>query len=261
MIDAIAREEIGASAHALFGIEGVETAANLMALVDHAFLSDQNLIAHWPVGHPEYYNLLGHLSGGEARLSPLLIVLPVTKEDRIRVVTYLLKRCKGHPMLNFLTSSLTSKSLADHLSTLTQIRLPPDSVSYLFRFADTRIVAELNCLLNSAQRTQMFGAVDQWIYLNRRAEWSVIMGGRLSSVPAPGPLALSDEQLTAFLRASLADSLMSTLLNESATFSGMAPSARHQLVSHWISLAEEQHGDAPDPGICLAYCQSQLAYV
>jgi Domain of unknown function (DUF4123) len=260
-IDTIPASEIQAAAEQLFVELGSEQPLHLMALVDHLFRPTQHLFGRWPGGRPELFNLIGHLSGAEEQISPLLLSLPSGYEERLSAVAYLRKQCNGYPMLSFLSSPLPPDVVAAQLATMTEVLLPPDSGTYLLRFADTRIIPELDHLLNAEQHMQLFGLLDHWAYVDRSGQWSIIKGSGQAAVSAQRtPLHLSDAQFASFLRACVPDNFIPTLRDNSTNFAELAPSVQHRLVCHWIETAgSEESGGLTDPSECLGYCIARLS--
>jgi len=260
IIDTIPATEIQAAAEQLFVELGSEQPLHLMALVDHLFRPTQHLLGRWPGGRPEVFNLIGHLSGAEEQISPLLLSLPSRYEERLSAAAYLRKQCNGYPMLSFLSSPLSPDVVAAQLATVTEILLPPDSESYLLRFADTRIIPELDRLLDAEQHMQLFGLLDHWAYVDRSGQWSIIKGsGQAASSAQRTPLHLSDAQFAGFLRACVPDNFIPTLRDNSTHFAELTPSVQHRLVCHWIESACEESGGLTDPSECLGYCMARLS--
>lgn len=258
-IDTIPLAQIRDTTEQFFlGVECPE-GCSLRALIDHSLAPEIPLFDAWPGGRPPGFNLLYHLSGAEERVSPLLVDLPTSTEGKRKAIAYLLKKCNGQPMFSILSSPLSLTQLTAHLAHFTQISLPTDDQIYLLRFADTRIVSTVIDVLAPAQRSQMFGPIDFWLYLNREATWTGILGEGTTDI-ADGPLlTLSAAQLDAFERATMPDNFMAQLCEEFPDFAGTEPSASYRLICHWISQAHEAAGGQAEPGECLAYCKENLA--
>ena len=258
-IDRLPPDRIRAAAEQL--IDGIELheGSHLMALVDHALAPGLDLLSAWRGEGATIHNLIGHLSGADKRVSPLLIALPSSHERRLESVAHLLRKCNGRPMLSVLASDFAPEAVAAQLSKCAEVVLPPDSATYLLRFADTRVATALNELLDSAQRRHLFGLLQAWAYLDREAKWAVIRGAGPAGVPEGLPLALTVVQLEAFLRASMPDSLVATLREGNTEFAAMTPSSQYRLVCHWISTANGAAGGQAESGECLAHCVACLA--
>lgn len=258
-IDKIPLADIRAVTEAFFLEVACPEDGTLAALIDHSLVPAIALLNAWPGGRPGAFNLLNHLSGAEERVSPLLVELPTSPEGQRQTIAYLLKQGNGRPMFSILASPLTFTQLAAHLAHFTQIRLSPDEQEYLLRFADTRIVPTVVQVLSPEQRSQMFGPIHFWLYLDREAKWTGIISEGTTDI-ADGPLlTLTQAQLDAFERATMPDNFIAQLSEEFPEFAATQPSARHRLVSHWISQADEAAGGGAEPGECLAYCKENLA--
>lgn len=258
-IDKIPLADIRAVTEAFFLEVACPKDGTLAALIDHSLVPAIALLNAWPGGRPGAFNLLNHLSGAEERVSPLLVELPTSPEGQRQTIAYLLKQGNGRPMFSILASPLTFTQLAAHLAHFTQIRLPPDEQEYLLRFADTRIVPTVVQVLSPAQRSQMFGPIHFWLYLDREAKWTGISSEGTTNI-ADGPLlTLTQAQLDAFERATMPDNFIAQLCEEFPGFAATQASARHRLVSHWISQANEAAGGRAEPGECLAYCKENLS--
>lgn len=258
-IDQIPLEQIHRATERFFSEVECPEGSRLMALIDHSLAPELALLDAWPSGRPSAFNLLFHLSGTEERASPLLVELPTSTEGKRKAIAYLLKKCNGQPMFSILASPLTFTQLVAHLSHFTQIRLPPDEQEYLLRFADTRIVPTLIHVLAPEQRSQMFGPLHFWLYLDREANWTGILGEGTTDIAGGPLLTLSEAQLDAFERATMPDNFIARLCEEFPEFSATQPSAQYRLVCHWINQADEAAGRRAEPGECLAYCKNNLA--
>lgn len=260
MIDTIPETEIQAAAERLLVELGPEQPRYFMALVDHLFRPTRHLLGRWPGGRPKAFNLIGHLSGADEQISPLLLSLPSRHEELLSVVAYLRKQCNGYPMLSILSSPASPEVVSAQLTAMTEVLLPPDNSSYLLRFADTRIIPELDRLLDAEQRMQLFGLVDRWAYVDRAGQWCIIKGGGQTEMQSQRtPLRLSDEQFGGFLRACVPDNFIPTLRDNSVRFTELTPSAQYRLVCHWIESAREESDGATDPSECLGYCMARLS--
>lgn len=258
-IDKIPLANIRTVTEAFFREVACPEDGTLAVLIDHSLAPAIALLDAWPNGRPGAFNLLHQLGGVEERVSPLLVELPASPEGRHQVIAYLLKQCNGRPMFSILVSPLTFTQLAAHLAHFTQIRLPSDDQKYLLRFADTRIVPTLVQVLSPAQRSQMFEPIHLWFYLDREAKWTGILGERTTAIADSPFLTLTQAQLDAFERATMPDNFIALLCEEFPEFATTQPSARHRLISHWISRADEAAGGRAEPGACLAYCKESLA--
>jgi len=249
-IDRIPVDKLGVMAEFVIAEIQADPSQYVMALVDHLFLYEQSdIFSRWPGEKPSVFNLYDHLSGGEERISPLLIPLPSAPDDQLSVILYLLKRCNTYPMLSIMTSTLEPQEIAPHLASLTSILLPPDLAPSLLRFADTRVVPTLHRLLDPTQRSQLFGLFDCWAY---------IKGNCLADIPLSDPMRLSDAQFEALLQSSEPDNFILTLRENSAAFSELPPSVQYRQVCHWIDTANEAASGEIQPGERFAYCLTRL---
>lgn len=256
-IDRIAPNDILGAAEAL--LAGVEhaTAPHLMALVDHALLPDLDLFGRWPGRIPAVFNLTGHLSSDDS-IAPLLIALPEKIHERPAAIAYLLRRCNGQSMFSLLAGKIPPDQVAEHLTTLTRVLLPPDASPYLLRFADTRIVPALNRHLADDQREQLFGAFTHWAYLGRDARPTIIRGSGRSELPPEGPIELTSMQFDAFLRACLPDNFIPILREHSSRFGAEPPSVQYRQTCEWIALATAEAGGSIDSAASLSACLARL---
>lgn len=258
-IDKIPLEKIRPTTERFFSEVGCPEGSLLTALIDHSLAPGIALLDAWPGGRPAAFNLFYHLSGAEERVSPLLVELPTSPEGRRQAIAYLLKQCNGQPMFSILSSPLTFTQLVAHLAHFTRIRLPPDEQEYLLRFADTRVVPTVVHGLAPAQRSQMFRPIHFWLYLDREAKWTGILGEGTTDIAGGPLLTLSEAQLDAFERATMPDNFIAQLREEFPDFAATEPLAQYRLVCHWISQAYEAAGGRAEPGECLAYCKDNLA--
>ena len=257
-IDKIPLDKIRDIAERLFLEVDCPEGNPLTALIDHSLAPGIALLDAWPGGRPAAFNLLYHQSGAEERVSPLLVELPTSTEGRHKAIAYLLKQCNGQPMFSILSSPLSFIQLVAHLSHFTQIRLPPDDQAYLLRFADTRIVPTVAHSLTPEQRRQMFSPIHFWLYLDREANWTGILGEGTTDIGDGPLLVLSEAQLDAFERATMPDNFITQLREEFPDFAAIEPSAQYRLVCHWISQADAAAGGRAEPGECLACCKENL---
>ena len=258
-IDKIPPGEIRITAERLFDEVDFPQDSHLTALIDHALAPDTALLDAWPGGRPSCFNLLHYLSGAEERVSPLLVELPTHRESRLEAIRYLLRKCNGQPMFSVLASPLSFVALVAHLAHFTQVHLPPDGGIYLLRFSDTRIAPTIARLLDPAQRSQMFGPLHRWAYLDRARNWTSLSGEGSTTIAGGPLLTLSEAQFDAFVHATLPDNFLAQLREEFPAFAELEPSGQHRLVCHWISQANEAAGGQAEPGECLAYCKDSLA--
>lgn len=256
-IDRISPNDILGTAEAL--LAGVEHAAapHLMALIDHSLSPKLELFQRWPGRLPAVFNLTGHLSSDDS-IAPMLVALPTKIQDQPAAVAHLLRQCNGQPMFSLLASKIPPDQLAEHLTTLTSVLLPPDATAYLLRFADTRIVPALDRHLDESQRDQLFGPVDHWAHLGRDAKPVFIKGGGRSELPPEGPFELTQRQFDAFLQACQADNFIPILRENASQFASQRPSEQYRLTCEWIARATAEAGDDIDSAACLSYCLSCL---
>lgn len=262
-IDRISPDHILGTAEALLAGVGHTTAPHLMVLVDHALLPDRDLFRRWPGRLPTVFNLTGHLSS-DTSIAPLLLALPASLQEHPAAVAYLLRRCNGQPMFSLLAGKIPPDLVAEHLTTLTSVLLPPDATPYLLRFADTRIVPALDRHLDDRQRDQLFGPFTHWAYLGRDATPAFIRGGGRDGgqggLPAEGPIELTQAQCDALLRTCQADNFIPILRENAQHFADAPPSVQYRLTCEWIERATQAAGGSIDSGACLSYCLSCLEH-
>lgn len=257
IIDRITPGEVLGTAEALLASVAHPDAPYLMALIDHSLKPDLDLLKRWPGPLPAIFNLTGHLSSDDT-IAPLLLALPPRAQERPAVVAYLLRQCNGSPMFSLLSSKLPPDLLAEHLSTLTRVLLPPDGEAYVLRFADTRIAPALHRHLDHDQHEQIFGPFAQWGYLNREGKPATLPCGGRVGLPPEGPIKLTQTQFDALLRESRPDNFLPLLRENSPLFAQARPSQQYRQTSDWIARATAEAGEELDNAAYLSYCLSCL---
>ena len=104
-------------------------------------------------------------------LSPALLQLNTSRPvctDEIRILD---RACESLPVLTLLRSDHSLKDLAAHLRSA--LLIEAEESAYLFRFADSQMMAAMNTVLTPSQRGCLFAGIDGW--------WSIDHWGRLDN--------------------------------------------------------------------------------
>ncbi|MFC7421270.1 DUF4123 domain-containing protein [Iodobacter arcticus] len=175
------------------------------ALIDHSF--DPRLIKK--LRNKIRWVSLYQDEGVDIDISPILCHF----EDIAHIenqMDVLLKATNEQPMLSFWLSALEPEVMYGHFASYTDVTILPEKLSYMLRYADTRILPNLLDAMQDEQRAQFMGAFYSGIYFNRAAEM-VELKGCDQLKPNDSPLCITEQQFTLMLDVSQPDQIIQQL--------------------------------------------------
>ncbi|SUX53563.1 DUF4123 domain-containing protein [Chromobacterium vaccinii] len=221
-------------------LDGVLAAGSqCYALLDHSFLPDQaisrklNPLLPWRALYEEL--------GGDEDISPLLCQLDAVGSDLWqRQISTLLEISNGQPMLSLWHSPLDFESISQHFASYADVKLLPEKLVYLLRYADTRALPSLIRALDDKQRSQFLGPFERLTYFDRA-------GGILSITNSPTgqinreALMLDAAQFARMWNDSLPDQILSQLnMPEGHPWHETSPAKRYKQLRQLCRQAEQQ---------------------
>ncbi|MEJ2793055.1 DUF4123 domain-containing protein [Iodobacter sp. LRB] len=178
---------------------------NIYALIDHSF--DPRLIKN--LKNKIRWVSLYQDEGADVDISPILCHL----EDKAHIENHLdllLHATNGQPMLSFWLSALEPEVVYSHFASYTDVTILPEKLSYMLRYADTRILPNLLDAMQDEQRALFLGAFYSGIYFNRAAKMVQLKGGGQLN-PNDSPLCITEQQFTQMLDVSQLDQIIQQL--------------------------------------------------
>ena len=204
------------------------------ALIDHSF--NQLLIK-------KLKNLISWVSlyqeeGADTDISPILCHLNIEDMELFdQQIDVLLQATKEQPMLSFWLSALEPETVYEHFASYTDVVILPEKLSYLLRYADTRILPNLLNIMTPLQKSQFLGAFYAGSYFNRAAELIQLTGSKELQINKSA-LCITELQFTQLLDASQPDQIIQRLKKLSMTNeSAMSESQIYNRVIHLCTEA------------------------
>lgn len=236
-----------------------DTHRSSFLLVDGAQLALAGVAVPSANNAPEW---LLHLYENEAaRVSPLLIDISAVHSDGASdEMMALVAALRPQLHASLIDTTLSHKELAHHLRRFIMIRTE-EGKALTLRFADSTVLQALSTVLAPSQWTAMMAPIARWCVHDLDGALSELPPADLSVLPAPTPLVLSDEQISALYEVT-APSMMLAHLRDIAHGEALpgslseqhrwAGEARHiwrsagsydDIVLRWLtSAALETHG-------------------
>jgi hypothetical protein len=212
--------------------ETLPLGSQIFLLVDGAFVPGifRGVPAHQPI---LLFRDLPGLSEKAKDVSPFL----VTYKPGDPAIVRLIRRCSGWPMLSAITTFESVEELCKRLSAWCIVEASGQRLN--FRFPDTRRLPAIYEALTARQVAEMCGNSTEWRYIDRGGDWRAL---HLKPVlPALGITAnaeLDDRQFSRLVEDSAVDEIW-VRLQYRGTYSHLAPSRRHLVLSAAVELAEQ----------------------
>ncbi len=222
---------------ALYSI--VPAGLHYYALLDHSFIPDKSLtsqlngLLHWRSLYEE--------AGGDADISPLLCRMESKNSDQWRKqISTLLEICNGQPMLSLWHSSLDFESIYQHFVSYTDVKLLPEKLVYLLRYADTRTLPSLLSALNEKQHSQFMGPFEQLRYFDRAGNIIAVSNSPTDQINREA-LALDADQFSQMWNDSIPDQIISQLnMPNGHSWHKISPSEQYQQLLQLCRQAEQE---------------------
>lgn len=176
------------------------------ALIDRAFDHGGKPFSASPVSdYPVYHT--GRLQA-LATVSPSLIELPTESQAQLRkFLGRLLLHCRGRPMLSFIQSEHSGNELVEAWQELLEVETA-DGQAFLLRFADIRVLPELNdCVTPLWQR--LAHVVTAWWIINRSGELAALP--LVKAQGESGKFRINEREFACLLASGLPDALADRL--------------------------------------------------
>ncbi len=169
--------------------------------------------------------------------------MQVSDEASLRIqLTHQVDAARRTWGFTWFASSQPLEDLMTEFSNRFDARLAEGDVEVMMRFADGRVLPELNAVMATAQRSAYFAFATSWWYLDRTHVPRSLQLGLLSEAVTTRfvpPLLLDGHQEQALLDAAEPDSIARILKDHSPVqFEALAPSTRHQFVKASIAKAK-----------------------
>lgn len=208
-------------------------AKNVFALIDRAFDKSVSpeLKARFPYVVQQALVKDYYVGPGLESLSPCLIRVPETPEERLDLLAHLLRTTNGKPMLSFIA--------AKDVSVLSHLRAQIEAIDdqgkrFLLRLADTRALDALLKILTAQQHQRLLVDGLDWWYWRRNGEFRHIscVAPVRSDAPQAEPYAFTAQQLQQMAQAARADSFLFSLRKNTHLFGTLMgrPSEAYQCV-------------------------------
>ena len=222
--------------------------SDVYALIDRAFDTTLSAGLKHRFPHLAQQSLFKDLYTGTdlAALSPCLVEIPDIPQERLELITYLMRASNGKPMLSFLSAEKTP--LLEHLHTQLEAK-DIQGRGFLLRFADTRALDLLLKTLTQPQRERLLFDGLQWWYWRRDGELRHIQGSRAVGDYSPTikPYQFDSRQIQLMANGARADGLLFCLRKNAEIFGRLSgrPSAAHRCIQEVLdSHDSEQVHDA-----------------
>lgn len=229
-----------------------ESERNWFALVDGAFDHGLRKLS-WRTEKFQIYDNGTNLAA-LIEVSPYFVALPDPDQtDFADQLRRLLQHCKGRPMLSFLSSESTAKTLRTQWQSCLMPPTAGDDEPYLLRLADTRVLPALASLPDKALWQALTYNIDQWWFIDRTGDLQALQveaTEKSISTRRDGtlPLELSHKNLLHLLSYGQADSVVDAIAEQLPELLPERHRAQfHEHVARACALAERKQVEAfPD---------------
>lgn len=207
---------------------------HLYLLVDGAFVPGLHRMLR-PGGKAILFESLPGCREETKDMSPFLT--PFRPADKM--MTRLVKRCDGWPMVSAIETSESLHELSERLASWCVVEA--DGQRFNFRFADTRRIPGIIKVLSGAQRACFCGPAVSWTYVARDGRWHDLKIDGLSAQVAAEPV-LDERQFASLIDDSRVDELMAQLdYRGNATYKH--PGRSYALLTTALQAAKEAELD------------------
>ncbi|AKZ64368.1 hypothetical protein F506_18405 [Herbaspirillum hiltneri N3] len=202
--------------------EQAESPLHTYALIDCAFDDAWGSALLWQQSQAvktHYVRSLYTASRLEAleECAPFLVI--VDHDNRTRMLTNLLARTGGKPMLTFIQSPLDLFALQKHLVRFSQIETP-DTLVLPLRFADSVGLPDILEVFDEDQRAALLSGITAWHTIDRRGGMATITGtchdAGLYATPDYGDIdciPFSEAQFVALVDSAEADEILAEVVD------------------------------------------------
>ena len=259
-IDSLSAEFSTELASIFQAAHAIDSRQSLYALIDGAFEYARPRRKHvkWREGAVNLYASTALESLGDA--APFLLPVSNERQEQRKTLRSLQSNCTDMPMLSFIISTQTVTTLASSLHRFIQVEI--DGLQqFVLRFADTRILPELDALMTSECQPGWRVGITEWIMPDR--------AGRLTRLPQYTPQGESTDNrpkmllgsqtfLDRLVDAGFADAVLDAIFdqNKDLLLSNM-PSVGYRTVHDLHTIAAEYRIDNfPD---IVIFCTTGLA--
>ncbi|MFC7421001.1 DUF4123 domain-containing protein [Iodobacter arcticus] len=227
------------------------------ALLDHSF--DPRLLKK--MRNRIIWTSLYQDHGAETDVSPLLCEL--NSEDQITFneqIELLLKITNGQPMLSFYLSTLDREAIFSHFDQYFDVTILPEKLSYILRYADTRILPNLLAQLSPEQKAAFLSPFSSVVYFDRAAQIVQLEGGGQTQITNQA-LVLTEAQFIKMMDWALPDQILQNIqLLGLQSLLPIEPSKAYAQISELCDIALIQ-GSRDDEilSFCVEYLHGEAA--
>ncbi|MFS2025026.1 DUF4123 domain-containing protein [Massilia sp. CT11-137] len=196
---------------------------------DGKFFNECADVINCYVGHPQLEAL--------ASAAPCLVSLQ-DNDALAHRLTSLFRHCSARPMLSFFASEVSGARMLEHWRAFYMARLD-EGQEMLLRFADTRVLPNLQHVLALDQWAAFCGAVRYWYYVDRTGKIAECAVSNIADY-RHDQLQLSNHQVDRLIKLSYPDILMQRIIESlpDAIPPLICPSSLYELISASYRLAQ-----------------------
>ncbi|AZN35664.1 DUF4123 domain-containing protein [Iodobacter ciconiae] len=236
----------------------LSASTKVYAVLDHSF--DPHLLKRMR-NRIEWVSLYQD-RGADIDISLLLCVLNSENEaEFIKQIELLLKITNGQPMLSFYLSALDREVIFSHFDHYFEVSILPEKLSYILRYADTRILPNLFTQFSPEQSAAFLSPFSYLVYFDREAQIIWLEGGRQAQITNQA-LVLTEVQFIKMMDKTLADQILQNIqLLELQSLLPTEPSKAYAQITELcdIALAKGSRDDSDILSFCVEHLRIEAA--
>ena len=229
------------------------TTCQTFALVDAGQMGDQgNSIRKLLPDVPFELLFEDSFAKSALHLSPVLIELSATSQQRAAQTLAIDKACRHLPAMTLVTGPVALAELVAHLREM--LLVESDRSPYLLRFADSQMMSAANSIFTPEQRACFFGELTGWWTVDHLGVADNAADASVHHQARPAvraPLVLDDAQTDGLLKAVAAPVRASQLRNLEVTFAAALSHAQQMLFAAECLAAAAKQGLDSDADLTL----------
>lgn len=178
--------------------------SSLYAVIDHSF--DPTLLTKLR-GEIDWISIYSERGNPDVEICPLLCTIDTKNEfSLLQQLRLVLNATSEQPMLSFWVSVHDRKYILSHFDHYFDVNIEPEKLSYILRYADTRILPSLIEHFTSEQKAHFLRPFAEVIYFDRSAQPVHVRPTDQPQHPQQS-IVLNEKQFAALLDASLPDQI------------------------------------------------------